>query len=737
MYKSSFILFLQLLLTVPLLAQVKGVVTSPSATGEEEALPGVNIVWAGTTEGGSTNAQGKFSLKAPDQLPAKLVFSYVGFQSDTINVTAPNQKIKLSLKSSVVLEGVTVQERKQSTSLNLMSTIQVEELNSGELERAACCNLSEAFETNASVDVVAADGVTGSKKIQMLGLDGVYTSMQFENFPFVRGLAAMDGLSNVPGTWVESIQISKGTGSVLNGYEPMTGQINIELIKPDELDERVFVNLYGNNMGRMEANVHVGDKLSKKWSTLLLVHSNTNQIKIDNNNDGFMDLPIKEQVNVMNRWKYKGDRYRTQFGVRAMAENKSGGQLGYNPDFDYGTTNHYGTSAEAQHVEAYFKNGFLFKDHPKRTMAFFIRANYHDQKYQAGLTEYDGTETYIYLNYIYADAFKNSDHRYKVGASFVYDDYDETFRGTSYQRTEQVPGIFGEYTYKGKKFGAVAGLRGDFHNLYGNQVSPKLNVKYNFNKRGVVRGTLGRGFRVANIFTDNVSTFVSQRQIQIQQDLQPEVAWNTGLSATQKFQIQNRDVTAHLEYFYTHFENQVLVDRETPGMLAFYNLDGQSFSHAVQAELSYQPWKVLELRVAAKYLDVKATYQGDLKQVPLVPNWRGLFSIGYQTLNKKWQADLTTQFVGEGRMPSTIGNAPENVRPNHSDAYALINAQLTRRFRKIELYAGVENLGNFQQPSALISADDPFNSEFDASLVWGPLNGRVIYGGLRLKLFKS
>ena len=737
MYKSSLIFFLQVLVALPLMAQVKGVVTAPTASGEEEALPGVNVLWEGTTQGASTDKQGKFSLQAPDQLPAKLIFSFVGFRSDTITISGPNQKVKLSLKSSVDLDGVTVQERQQTTSLDLMSTMAVEELSSGELERAACCNLSEAFETNASVDVVAADGVTGSKKIQMLGLDGVYSSMQFENFPFVRGLAAMDGLSNVPGTWVESIQISKGTGSVLNGYEPMTGQINIELLKPDELDEKLFVNLYGNNMGRTEANVHVGGKLTKKWSTAILAHANSNQIKIDNNNDGFMDLPIKEQVNVMNRWRYMGERYRTQFGVRAMVEDKSGGQLGYNPDVDYGTTNQYGTSAEAQHLEAYFKNGFLFKNHPQRTMAFFIRANYHDQQYQAGLTEYDGTEMYLYGNYIFSDIIKTTDHRYKLGASYVFDDYDETFRGTSYQRTEHVPGIFGEYTYKGKKVGAVIGLRSDFHNLYGTQVSPKVNLKYNFHERGVVRATFGRGFRVANIFTDNVSTFVSQRQIQIQQNLQPEVAWNTGLSATQKFQIRKRDVTAHLEYFYTHFENQVLVDRETPGALAFYNLNGQSFSHAVQAELSYQPWKVLELRVAAKYLDVKATYQGDLKQVPLVPNWRGLFSVGYQTLNKKWQADLTTQFVGEGRLPSTAGNLAENQRSDHSDAYALINAQVTRRFRKIELYAGVENLANYQQPNALISADDPFGSEFDASLVWGPLNGRVIYGGLRLKLFKT
>ena len=706
-----------------------------SSRKAEENLPGVNVYWLGTTVGSTTDIQGKFNLPEPDHYPAKMVISYVGYQSDTLNVSSTSQRIDVELMSTVTMKEAVITERKETTSLSLMSGINIENIGEGELTRAACCNISEAFETNASIDVVASDGVTGAKKIQMLGLDGIYTSIQAENIPFVRGLGNFDGLAHIPGTWVESIQISKGTGSVLNGYEPMTGQINLELLKPDDLNEKIFVNLYGNAMGRLEANVHVGDKINEKWSTLLLAHANTNQQKNDNNNDGFLDLPLKKQVNVLNRWKYSGPKYMAQFGFHALAEDKLGGQVDFDKEKDYATTNKYGSGAESRHVKVFFKNGFMFDKHPWRSIALIARGSYFEQSFFAGLHEYEGVESYGYGNFIFSDIINNSDHKYKIGASYVFDEYDETFDSTRYTRSESVPGMYGEYTYSSDKFGAVLGLRSDFHNLYGTQVSPKINLKYKYHNRGVFRLSGGRGFRVANIFAENSSTFVSQRVVTIQNNIQPEVAWNTGVSITQKFQLSERDVTLHAEYYYTNFENQLIVDRETPGLLEFHNLNGSSYSNAIQVEVGYEPWKVIQLKMAGKYLDVQSTYNTGLKQAPLIPSWRGLFSIGYQTLNKKWQADLTTQFVGISRIPSTVGNKPENLRAETSDPYVLINTQVTRRFRWWEVYVGSENLGNFIQNNAIISADKPFDSEFDASMIWAPVMGRNVYMGLRFKFF--
>ncbi len=718
-------------------AQITGEVF-PSGNHEHgKGLPGANVYWEGANTGTSTDTTGAFIILPPARLPANLIISFIGFKTDTIKIFKPEESLHVGLIPTLEMDEFVVQERKQSTSYDMMSIRQVEQIDASELTRAACCNISEAFETNASVDVVSSDGVTGAKKIQMLGLDGIYTSLQFENIPLVRGLANLDGLAHIPGSWVQSIQISKGSGSVVNGYEGMTGQINLEFLKPDDLKEKVFINLYGNVMGRSEINAHIGDKLNEKWSTLFLAHANMNQIPLDNNNDGFMDVSLKKQLNLFSRWKYKGEHYRAQFGVRGIVEEKTGGEMNFNPETDFGTTSLYGVGANGNHIEGFYKSGIVFDNRPWRSLAIITRGSYHDQTLFAGLMNYKGNETYFYSNFIFSDIIKTTEHKYKLGASYVFDDYNETFNGKNYVRTEHVPGIYGEYTFARDKIQTILGARSDFHNLYGTQVSPKANFKYEFSKRGAARVSMGRGFRVANIFVDNNSTFVSQRVISIQNNLLPEVAWNTGISATQKVEIAERDLTLHAEYFYTQFENQVVVDRETPGALSFYNLIGSSYSNAIQVEVAYEPWKVFEIRTAIKYLDVQSTYAGVQKQMPLVPNWRGMVTLGYQTLNKKWQADFTTQFVGESRIPSTIGNAPENIRNEKSSPYFLMNTQLTRRFRHIEVYAGSENLGDYRQPDAIISADKPFDSDFDASMIWGPIFGRSFYAGLRLMIFKS
>tara|TARA_B110001469_G_scaffold127250_1_gene147403 strand:- start:2026 stop:4236 length:2211 start_codon:yes stop_codon:yes gene_type:complete len=718
-------------------AQITGEVFPSVNDKHGKGLPGANVYWEGANTGTSTDTTGAFMILPPARLPANLIISFIGFKTDTIKVFKPEESLHVGLIPTLEMDEFVVQERKQSTSYDMMSIRQIEQIGASELTRAACCNISEAFETNASVDVVSSDGVTGAKKIQMLGLDGIYTSLQFENIPLVRGLANLDGLAHIPGSWVQSIQISKGSGSVVNGYEGMTGQINLEFLKPDDLKEKVFINLYGNVMGRSEINAHIGDKLNEKWSTLFLAHANMNQIPLDNNNDGFMDVTLKKQLNLFSRWKYKGEHYRAQFGVRGIVEEKTGGEMNFNPETNFGATNLYGVGANGNHIEGFYKSGIVFDKRPWRSLAIITRGSYHDQTLFAGLMNYKGNETYFYSNFIFSDIIKTTEHKYKLGASYVFDDYNETFNGKNYVRTEHVPGIYGEYTFARDKIQTILGARSDFHNLYGTQVSPKANFKYEFSKRGAARVSMGRGFRVANIFVDNNSTFVSQRVISIQNNLLPEVAWNTGISATQKVEIAERDLTLHVEYFYTQFENQVVVDRETPGALSFYNLTGSSYSNAIQVEVGYEPWKVFEIRTAIKYLDVQSTYAGVQKQMPLVPNWRGMVTLGYQTLNKKWQADFTTQFVGESRIPSTIGNAPENIRNEKSSSYFLINTQLTRRFRHIEVYAGSENLGDYRQPNAIISADKPFDSDFDASMIWGPIFGRSFYAGLRLMFLKS
>jgi hypothetical protein len=735
MHKSIFsIVFL--CLSVHLSAQNStGRITSKNANEEAIVLPGANVFWLGTTIGTSANTNGHFELPPPPQWPWKMVVQFVGYQSDTIAMSAPVSRYQVELKPGKTLKTIEVTERQSGTRIDALNPILVEEVGAKELTRAACCNLSETFETNASVDVVTSDAVTGSKKIQMLGLDGIYTAMQLENIPYVRGLLAKDGMGAIPGTWLSSIQISKGAGTVVNGYESMTGQINLEYLKPHSLDERIFVNLYGNTMGRREANVHFGGKLNEKWSALIFLHGNQSDLKVDNNRDGFLDMPLKKQVNIFNRWRYEGKNYMVQFGGKAFVEQNDGGQTDFDHSGEPQKSPYYGTQSQSKFAMLFFKNGYTFEG-TFRSIAAIARASYHDVNWYAGRHDYRGINEYFYTNIIYQDILRTTDHNIKAGVSFVFDRYTQQFNGTAYDREEQVPGLFAEYTFKRKKLTLVPGLRADFHNLYGTFISPRVHMKYDITKRGALRLSAGKGFKPANIFTDNFGVYVNQRNLALQRDLYlPEVSWNSGISFTQNFLLWARDASFSTEYFYTFFENQVIYDRETPGLLAIYNLNGTSYAHAVQAELSYEFVEGLELRIASKFQEVRATLSGQERQVPLVPNWRGMATLGYETQNRKWQADLTAQFTGLSRIPDTKTHLPENRRNVKSDSYAMLNTQLTRRFRKWEVYAGVENILDYKQPNAIISADSPFHPEFDASLMWAPVNGRVIYGGLRLKFF--
>lgn len=711
------------------------VTTNRTDQSEPQGLPGAAVFWLGTTTGVMANDIGHFELPEPPGWPWKMVVQFVGYHNDTITLDGPRQHFKIKLRPSSQLKTIEIIETQSGTRIDALNPILVQKVGAKELTRAACCNLSETFETNASVDVVTSDAVSGSKKIQMLGLDGIYTSLQLENIPYVRGLLSKDGMGAIPGTWLSSIQISKGAGSVVNGYESMTGIINLEFLKPHQLEEAVFVNLYGNNMGRAEANVHVGGKINEKWSALMFLHGNNISMAPDNNNDGFLDMPMRKQINGFGRVRYEGKNYMAQFGAQGFVEEFLGGQTSFDHSGDHALSPEYGSQSKGKFGMVFFKNGYTFSG-TNRSIAGIARASRHELNWFAGHTTFSGTQDYLYTNLIYQDILRTTIHNIKAGASFVYENYTQFFGNTPHHRTEQVPGVFVEYTYKGTKLTAVPGIRADFHNLYGNIVSPRLHLKYDLTKRGALRMSTGKGFRPANIFTDNYGVYVSNRNILIQKDLYlPEVSWNSGISYTQNFQAFQRDASFSLEYFYTLFENQVIYDRETPGLLAIYNLDGYSFAHAIQAELSYEIIKGLEARVAAKYQRVRATYSGREKQVPLVPDWRGLVTVGYETANRKWQADITTQLTGYSRIPSTSSNLPKNRRAFYSDPYFMVNAQITRRFKRIDLYTGVENILNYKQPQAIISAESPFHPEFDASLLWAPVNGRVIYGGLRLRIF--
>jgi outer membrane receptor for ferrienterochelin and colicins len=713
------------------------------STLEKVPLTGANVYWAGTSLSATTDPSGHFSIPRSVQ-SNRLVVSFVGYLNDTLKVSAESE-VEFILRTAQSLDEVVVQGN--STTIDRMSPIQTEIITSRALAKAACCNLSESFETNASVSVSYADAVTGSKQIQMLGLNGNYIQTNVENIPGIRGLGTTFGLNFIPGTWIQSIDVGKGAGSVVNGYESMTGQINVELQKPDSR-EKVHANAYVNNFGRAELNLNLAHQINDKWSAGLLTHASTLRNRVDNNGDGFLDLPLYTQFNAVQRWKYQGERFMAQFGVKALHEDRTGGQVGFEAEQPTKTgpngSPYYGFGARINRLEVFSKTAKLFPNQPYKGLGLILNASVHDQQSYFGFTPYNGRQQTLYGNLIYQSIIGNTNHAFKTGVSYLLDDYNELYKDTTMLRTESVPGAFLEYTYNNlDKFTLVAGSRVDFHNLYGTQFTPRLHLKYQLDGNTALRLSAGRGFRVSNPLAEYFGNLVSSRAVVFREKIRPEVSWNYGASLTRDFDLGDMSGTWILDYYRTNFQNQLIADAEHPGFLYFYNLQDKAFANSFQAEVNLEPIKRLELKLAYRLFDVKQTMGEPYGESVLLPRMminrdRILFNAGYALPYDKWKFDFTVQWNGKRRIPNldpgydhtSYLNMPTDLVP----AFFNLNAQITRTWVQWDVYLGGENLGNFRQSNPIIGANDPFGQRFDAGIVWGPVVGRTIYAGVRYKI---
>lgn len=703
-----------------------------SSDKDELGLPGANIVWAGTTVGTSANTAGYFSIKKVKETN-RLVISFTGYTSDTISVGENDEYIEHGLRQGKELAEVVITDRAPGSFISRIDPMLTVNITGTELSKAACCNLSESFETNASVDVNYSDASTGAKQIQLLGLAGIYTQILTENIPAVYGLNSAYGLNYIPGPWMESIQVSKGTSSVRNGYESMAGQINVEFKKP-RTSELLYLNGFTNDAGRKEFNGNSSLLISDKLSTMLLVHGELQGNAPDHNNDGFRDEPEVRQVNLFNRWDYITDRFTFRAGIKGLSEERIGGQFLYRPSSQDTWSDGFGININTTRLEAFTKTGGIFKSDKSLSVGWIQNVTYHNQDSYFGLKKYVGTQKAYYTNLLIQWNPGLGKQTIDAGISYKYDNYDEALDNLNYGRKESVPGMFLQYTYADStKLTAIAGIRTDFHNLYGTLVTPRIHLRYVVSPAITLRASAGKGFRAGNVLAENTFLLASSRTINIAGNLGIEEAWNTGLSLTAQVPVGPKMVRLSAEAFRTSFISQTVIDMDADvNEVRFYNLDGKSYSNVFQVEASSQVAEGLDLLAAWRWNDVKMTIDGVLREKPLTSRYKGLFTASWLTHLRKWQYDLTVQLNGPGRIPSTALNPEEYRRPDSFDPYPVLNAQITRNFRKWNIYAGAENLTGFMQMDPVISAGDPFSGYFDSSLIWGPVHGRKIYAGLRI-----
>ena len=735
--KNFFSLLLFLFVFANLYSQeiVKGKVVFEDS-GISYPIGGSSIYWQGTQSGTISNDNGEFEIKKIESTN-NLVISYIGFKTQIIQIENNRfYNIKLVYDIENELDDVTVTKRRNAVQRSYILPQNVVRISEQELLNAACCNLSESFETNPAIDVNHSDAITGTKQINMLGLKSPYILITEENVPMVRGASQTYGLGFTPGPWIESIQVTKGMGSVINGFESIVGQINTELKKP-LTDIPLLLNLFNSNNGRVELNTQLKSAVSEKISTSFFAHYNKRDQSNDKNSDGFLDKPLQSQINLINRWQYtnavKG--LVSFFNIRVLDDLKKIGQIGSQDD-----TSKWGGRIKTNRFDTSFKLGYVNPNIPYQTIGFQLAYNIHDQDSYYGKNIYDINQKSLFSNFLYNSIITNTKNKIKVGINYSFDAYDEFVYGSAINRTDKSFASFIEYSYDNlNNLNLVLGLRYDIHNNIGSFFTPRLHLRYLLNDNLSIKGSYGKGRKIANVFAENQQIFFTNRVIQNKSfsnylyGLNPELATNYGFSIDQKLSFLGGQGNLIFDYYSTRFDNKVVIDFEKFGEFNFYNsIFGDSVSNSTQLEFIFSKnnWN---LTAAYKTYDVNNFYKDGLKEKPLQPKNIIFFNYGIESNRvgeKLWKFNFTYNRLGKQRLMQNTRDREIYAEPHYS-----INSQITRVFsNKFEVYLGGENINNFKQDNPIIMASDPYNKDFDASIIHGPIFGSTYYMGLRFKI---
>ena len=783
--KTKWIILVALIL-LPMVAEAHAWGTVLDDKGEP--LVGANVYWAGTAVGVATDIDGRFQLE-PVKSTNLLVTSFMGFHNDTTEVTA-HSELTIVLVSDLLLEEVDIVERKMAVLRSRISPLTTETLTGEALCMAACCNLSESFETSASVDVAYSDAATGAKQIRLLGLSGTYVQLLTENTPNIRGLAQSFGMEYIPGPWMEAIQVSKGTSSVRNGYEAIAGQINVEYLKPQTQDP-IALNAMISTETHAEVNASGGWDLNDKVSTGILFHAQNMSLELDHNHDGFLDMPKNTNVNLLNRWYVKTGDYTGQFLVRGLYDRRQGGQTKEASSLSPFATSPYKIDLNTWRVDGFMKNGYVFDAETGTSIGIITSASYHNQQSTYGPRQWNTAQTNTYLNAIFQTSFDDSatdlwddhSHDLSAGLSLNFDGYNEELLLASslspltsnLNRWEVTPGIFAEYTYTYKdKVTLLVGIREDYSTRYGFFTTPRMNLRYAPFEWWTVRGSVGLGYRSPNAIADNAAYLASNREYQFYTTLHnstphyttlnntllaQERSMNTGVSTVFYIPMGKRELQLSGEYYYTKFLDGVIadMDRSLHGITLYnmHDVDGaQYFSHNWQVEASMEVLRGWTMTAAFRYTDVKQTTfnaaanEFQLRDKPLQNKFKGIITTSYQTPLKTWQFDLTAQFNGEGRMPDGFvvleGSNQYRELANgqiYHKWYPQLLGQVTKFFRTWSIYLGAENMTNFTQDNPIVGERiaehnfvNPQSADYDASMIWAPIHGWKMYLGFRWAL---
>lgn len=721
---------------------IKGKVTN----NKNEPLSNAYVYWLGTNSVVATSESGDFELSVLNVKQKRLVASYVGYLADTLDV-GEESYVEIRLREVSELEEVVVSGQKNGIIMSNLKPIKVEQITTAELKKSACCDLAGCFETQNTVQAQTTNIITNSKELRILGLSGVYNQLLLDGLPMVQGLSYTYGVSGIPGVLVENIHISKGANSVVQGFESISGQINVEMKEPGHSD-KALLNAYINSYLEKQFNVHYTLKKEKKWSNLTAVHVVQPANRIDNDEDGFLDLPLLTRYMIFNKWKYGNEKrwgWYSNIGASYLNEERIGGQKSYNSGSDKGSTSVYGQLVKINQPQVWTKTGYVFDDFQK--ISLNIGAYTHNQKSYFGTVGYNARQTSVNSNIQYDLHFGKNvlnmgfSYRYmnlKEDIAFTDTFLHRTYSG-NYLKNEKIAGFFAENTLYlfNDKLTWIAGARFDHHNNFGMIFTPRTLLKVDISPETSIRASIGKGWRTVSFFSENIGVLASSRDIVFVEELEPEKAFNYGINFTQKFTTTDESLSGYFsaDLYRTDFQNQVFPDYDTdPRRVYVRNFKEKSTSNGFQAEVNFKLIKIYDVKFGYNFLDVFTEANGQKQTLPFNPKHKFLATFSFKPKSNKFNFDVNMHWFGKQRLPDTHLNPVEFQRPDYSETYYLVNAQFTYNFKRFELYAGSENIFGFRQDRPIMSWQNPFGPYFDTSSAWGPTRGRDVYAGIRFRL---
>jgi outer membrane receptor for ferrienterochelin and colicins len=711
-----------------------------------EVLIGATVHWAGTSIGDATDEMGEFMLIGNDIEDKRIVVTYVGYLNDTINILG-DADYMVEMISDAALSEVIVEGQKTGGFISSSSPMKIEIINDVELGKAACCDLAGCFNTNASVEPATTNIVTNSKELKILGLSGIYNQLLLDGQPLIQGLSYSYGISSVPGPFVEQIFISKGTNSVLQGAESISGQINVILQKPEKAPI-LHVNLFLNSFLESQYNVYGTYDLGKS-KHFVGVHMVQPAAKWDRNDDNFLDLPKLTRYEILDKWTIGNEQkngYSNRGGIRFTNERRVGGQENFDPKTDLGSSTVYGQQIKYNQFDIWDRNAYRFNE--KNAMALILSGQYHQQDAWFGETNYDGRQTLFNATLQHEWIYKNGSNL-RAGASFKYLDLDEEISFTNnpleksydgtYETKEIVPGIFAENTFfsKDNKMTFMLGLKADHLNIFGWKLSPRSLIKFTPKEKTDIRISAGYGWHRPKVFAEQANVLSSQRDVHIHQLLQPDEAWNYGINITQKFETTNMSGSVTADYYQTRFTNHVQPHyHEFHDAIVFENNSRPAVGNGFQIESSFDLWEWINIKLSYNFLDMQHhdIEDGEKQSMNFITKHKFLTSLSVAPKGKPWHLDVNSQWYGKKSLPDTQFYPDDFQQSDYSKPYSMLNAQFTYKWKAFEWYAGVENILNFTQDNPIISADNPYNPYFDTSFAWGPIRGTEGYVGFRYTL---